>query len=510
MSNSWKHDRAKDAISKRYDDVESVEIVDYKRDMSLEGIPTNKAYRLDAVHMYADILNLEEILSTTEVEGERCHKRTLRFLNLHYRAVHRILAQCDARRVDFHNQRLHALISKPYGEDDRKKRVTRSVAIGQLIIDVLAETGEEDEDIPNAKVRIGIDSGKALAVNNGRNGNREPLFLGKPANQAAKLASNWSVVGIYLTNTARKDAGLASCADGKEGTTPLTADEIKQCQDHAALDASKEKIIKEWKADNEQNPIGSFNFSRPTPPLKNLNISILTPGNSRRFEAASVYADIDGFSAYVADNIEKNAENVVRCFHVIRAELDRVVTADFNGRRIRFIGDCIHGLLMEGTAQSTETEETISNATLAAGALRSSFALCLEHLKEKAVETKGLGLAIGFEFGPMIVTRLGMQGDRVRCSVSRGVLASEDEQCRCKGDETAIGKLAYKAASSSVQKLFGDTRKIKNLDYDTALEALSADGDSSAKAILSAAYVASAPAMAKAVEAPFRPYLDRD
>jgi class 3 adenylate cyclase len=149
--------------------------------------------------------------------------------------------------------------------------------------------------------------------------------------------------------------------------------------------------------------------------------------------AVSTYADLDGFTKYVAKHIDENAEDVVRCFHVIRSELDRVLSSDFGGRRIRFIGDCIHGLLMEGTAYTTDDEETVSTSTLCAGGLRSSFNLALERLKTNKIDVKGLGLALGFEFGPMTVTRLGMQGDRVRCSVSRGVLASEDEQCRCQG-----------------------------------------------------------------------------
>lgn len=508
MSKNWNYDRAKKAIDSRLDEVETVEIVEYKRDTSLESIPINKAYRVDGVHMYADILNLEDILGTTDSEGERCHKRTLRFLNLHQRAVHRVLDKCDARRVDFHNQRLHALIAKPYGTDSEKDRVCRAVAIGKLIIDVLAETGDDDEDIPNAKVRIGIDTGIALAVNNGRGGNREPLFLGAPANHAAKLASNWAVEGIYLTNAARKAAGLAEVEAGKEGTSPLSAADIAECEKVAKLDASKDQIVKEWREDNEDNPIGSFVFSRPTPPLRNLDITVLTPGNSRRFEAVSVYADIDGFTKFVADHIDDEAEDVVKCFHVIRSELDRVVSSDFDGRRVRFIGDCIHGLLMDGTAHTTDEEESISTATLCAGGLRSSFDSALERLSDKGIATAGLGLAIGFEFGPMTVTRLGMQGSRVRCSVSRGVLASESEQCRCKGTETAIGQAAYDTGSSAVQNLFGKSRIIANLDYDMAVDSLAADGDKVAKAATAAAYVASAPAMAKASEQPFRPYLE--
>lgn len=204
-------------------------------------------------------------------------------------------------------------------------------------------------------------------------------------------------------------------------------------------------------------------------------------------------------------------ENVTSAFviHVIRSELDRVLSSDFGGGRIRFIGDCIHGLLMEGTAYATDDEETVSTSTLCAGALRSSFDLALERLKANDIDPGGLGLAIGYEFGPMTVTRLGMQGDRVRCSVSRGVIASESEQCRCAGTETAIGQAAYDTGTSAVRKLFGKSRKIKDLTYDVALEAMTADGDKVAKAATIAAYAVPAPAMARAVVQPFRPYSDR-
>lgn len=166
MSKSWNHDRALQHIDKKLKDVETVTIKNYARDMSLESIPTNVAYRVDGVHLYAEIQNLDDMLNITAVEGTDCHKRTLRFLDQHYRAVKRILDRVDGRRVDFHSQRLHALFTKPYNSenDAEKKRVQRAVATGQLIIDVLAETGDDDAQIPAAKVRIGIDTGLALAV----------------------------------------------------------------------------------------------------------------------------------------------------------------------------------------------------------------------------------------------------------------------------------------------------------------------------------------------------------
>src|SRR5690606_16780396 len=119
-----------------------------------------------------------------------------------------------------------------------------------------------------------------------------------------------------------------------------------------------------WKKDLDANPIGAFTFTRPTPPLKDLDISALTPANSKRFEGVSTYADLDNFIWFVSDNIDDNAEDVVRVLHVLRAELDRVMMSDFEGHKIRFIGDCLHGLSFDGTSKTTDDEASISSAVL--------------------------------------------------------------------------------------------------------------------------------------------------
>src|ERR1039457_3402106 len=373
---TWKKERAPDRIGAKIKElpINDIEIKEFVRDTDLTNLPRNVAYRIDGVHLYADILNLSDMLHVTEVEGETCHRRTLRFLNLHYRAVHRILQSVDAILVDFHNQRLHTVVAKPY--DSEAKRVQRAVAIAQLIIDVLARTGE-DADHPAAKVRVGIDTGKALAVNNGRRGHREPLFLGEPANHAAKRARGGTATGIYLTNKARKAIGLKEVAD--VDTTPLSALEIETSRKEANLDVTADQIVNDWKEDLKNNPIGAFEFKGHTPPFATLDIEELSVKNSRRQDAVTVYADLDGFTAYVGSNIgtETGAKRVVRTLHVLRSELDAVLHEDFQGRKVRFIGDCIHGLLVEGTAQTTDIHEKISNLTLCAGGMRSSFDLAL-------------------------------------------------------------------------------------------------------------------------------------
>ncbi len=481
MARTWNEERAGKRIASKIAGLPAKDIVikEYVRDTNLDNLPAGVAYRVNGVHLYADILNLSKMLNVTDYEGETCHRKTLRFLNLHYRAVYRILERTDCLLVDFHNQRLHSVLPKPY--DSEASRIHKAVAVAQLIIDVLARTGE-DADHPSAEVRVGIDTGKALAVSNGRRGHREPLFLGRPANHAAKRAGGGTRTGIYLSNEARSAIGLAKVPS--EDATALSKEEIKISQDKAKLDVTSDQIVKLWEKDKEDHPLGKFTFSGHTPPFRTLDIEALSVGNSRRQDAASVYADLDGFTKYVADNLEKDAsaKQVVQVLHVLRSELDAVLHEDFSGRKVRFIGDCVHGLLVEGTAQTTEAEETISNLTLCTGAMRSSFELALKKLKAVGSDASSLGLAIGFEYGPINVTRLGIKGELIRCSTSRAVLRSEGEQARCAGNETALGPEAYLRGSSAVRDLFGSGRKRADLSYSICVDELSRKNDKAARA----------------------------
>lgn len=475
---TWNEATVKSRIATRLKEVSNVVIKDYVRDTDLTGIGTGVAYRVDGVHLYIDIINIQELLETTVVDGERAHKRALRFLNNHYRAVRNILQSVDAIQVDFHNQRLHAVFAKPY--NDEAARIHKAVATAQLVRDVLAKIGEnEDDPLPAAKTRVGIDTGKALAVNNGRRRSREPLFLGNPANQAAKRAGyDTEVEGIFITNNARSVVGWSKVSN--DFTTALTDEQISTSQEDAALGLTVAKVVKDWETDLQNNPIGKFDFSRHTPPYRDLDLEELTPRNSRRQEATSIYADIDNFTRYVADRIEDDnaAIDVVKTLHVLRSELDAVLYEDFAGKKVRFIGDCIHGILVEGTAATTDDVETAKNAMFCAAAMRSSFAVALKELKAEGIDVGNLGLAIGLEHGFIAVTRLGMKSEMIRCCISRSVLASEAEQQSCNGRQTSIGLTLDQHAPQQFRDLFGNSRKRSDFDYAAAEDALKPKDDS--------------------------------
>jgi hypothetical protein len=181
---------------------------------------------------------------------------------------------------------------------------------------------------------------------------------------------------------------------------------------------------------------------------------------------AAVFADIDGFTRYIDQAIaEGQVAQAVANLHVLRGELAAVLREDFGGRKVRFIGDCLHGILAEGAPQSIDEQLTVRSAVLAAAAMRSSFDLC----KQELPGIEALGIAIGVEFGVTPVCRLGLRGEAsVRCSVSRATCVSEDEQRRCNGRETAIGETAFASGGVLIQHLFRGSRKAVGLTYAAA------------------------------------------
>ncbi len=476
-AHKWNYNTALQRIQKRLGEVADITIVDYTRNMSLQNIPKSKAYLVQGAHVYIDIINVPELFNHTVEETEHSHKVTLTFLNRHIRALQRLINETDATLVDVHNQRLHAVVPKPYDNGDEvkeKQRIEHAVANAQLVIDVLSQTGDDDKRIADAKVRVGIDSGMALAVNNGRPGAREPLFLGNPANRAAKMLKG-NGAGIYLTNNARRAIGLHAVETPEH--VRLTQEQVQQCVDNAALGITVDQVIRKWKQDLADYPPKSFFFSRHTPPMRDLDLGGLTPNNSRRQDVVSLYADIDGFTAYINNAIAKfeidelYLENAIRALHVLRSELDAVLSSDFAGLKVRFIGDCIHGITVEGTAHNTDEQASADDAVLCSAALHSGFELAREVLNQAGIDVSTLGLQVGLEMGITAMTRLGMKGQRLPCVLSRSVLRSEQEQIRCDAAETAIGKVAYDAASPDIQNLFTH-RKASGMDYDEMLERL--------------------------------------
>jgi class 3 adenylate cyclase len=419
-------------------------------------------------------------------------------LHLHYAACDSIAEEFDAQRVDYHGPRMHAVILTPTGAQNSGARAKRALEFADAVKRTIEEVGGRTGDGQfRTRVRVGIDSGSAVAVNSGSRDELDPLFLGNPANYAAKLAEG-DDEGIYPSNRVRREAGVAEVVSamrvldaerasrvnvslfnmGLPGYVVLsdrTSDDVVRRASDAAIARFKVQV----------RDAASFIFHRHTPPLRDIVFADLMPSNTIRMELASVFGDIDGFTAYVADCIHNHRiSEMVTNLNVIRSELAATLKHDFSGRKVRFIGDCIHGLLAEGTKSDTDSPETVRAVVKAAAGMRSSFELCQQNLPN----ADRIGLAIGVEFGTTPISRIGLRGDgSVRCSVSKAVSASEALQAKCGGLETALGPRAMQYAPLALRRLFNAEGVATGLDFDSLSAHLSSpiivtSGSSSATA----------------------------
>lgn len=442
---------------------------------ALVDIPRNRAITTDAVHVYAKLIDFNDVLTEAGRETEASHKRALEFLHAHYQGCDELLEEFEMQRVDFHGSRLHAVVLAPEGAENEGERVRVAIAFSAAFRELVERLGDKH---PNFKtgVCIGIDSGPAVAIDSGRRGEREPLFIGSPANHAAKLADGTDE-GLNLSPRAASAIGQAteplakSVFLNEEVQRRYLGDEIttagvRQTANERlekAYAAVLESLDAQIKSDSGE---AVFRFHRKEPPLKDLVYSDHPPSNAIRMELASIFADVDNFTAYIDNAIATGGiTEAVANLHVIRAEMGAVLRDDFGGRKVRYIGDCVHGLLAEGSKTETNAMDTMKKSVDAAAGLRSSFELCREMLNG----IEDLGLAIGIDYGTTPICRLGLRGDAsVRAAASRATCVSEQEQRLCNGIETKLGESAFKNSPANIREAFGSERIIQNLNAHTA------------------------------------------
>jgi class 3 adenylate cyclase len=428
----------------------------------MSRLPASRAFVVEGAHLYGQLLDFEKIVADHDIETEDSHQRVLRFLNMHYRLWDSIVDNDDADRVDYHGARLHAIITSPEG--DPRGQIERAVALASKLNDATKRIAGA-YGFP-ARIRFGIDQGNCLAMTTGRAHEKDTLFFGAPANHAAKLAAASDEEGIFVSADAQRLAGSSATRRTTFGDMAFDEQFIAEASrrhSFARLDEAVPRLI------GEARQATLFIFHRATPPLAAVKFSQLSPAYSIRMGMASLFADIHGFTAFVDAAIREGSDSIKRAataIHVIREELNDVLKEDSDGKRVRFIGDCIHGVLAEGRLKD-DAPAAIDGAVMCASGMKDSFSLCQSIVG--GIDT--LDLAIGIEYGPVPLTRLGLRGeDSVRCAAGRAVVISERIQQSIDGGGWQLGPVALEVARPATRKLFSSGTKL--LGYDATADLL--------------------------------------
>jgi class 3 adenylate cyclase len=475
---TWNAARAKARIQKHLITVPAVEdgvtlakhiatLKEARKRGDLGEFSTRRTFLVEGVHLYGQLLDFDDLAMEQGRETERSHSRVLQFLHTYYRIWDAIVGDDDGHRVDYHGARMHAVVTEPAG--DPRGQIERAVALANKLAEAAKQVGDA-YGFP-ARIRFGIDHGRCLAMATGHAHEKDTLFLGAPANHAAKKAAQAGGPGVFLADGALRVVGAQAVAKSATGDMFLTESFARDAASRyrfEGIDRAVASIITERRQGGSA-PV--FRFHRHTPPLASMKFADLSPANSVRMGMASLFADIDGFTAYVDAAIRNGPIQIkaaVKTIHVIREELNDVLQEDFDGKRIRFIGDCIHGCIAVGV-HSDDAADAVYETALCAAAMRSSFDLCLEIAHPDA----DLDLAIGIEYGTVPITRLGTPGnDSVRCAAGRAVIEAERIQQSITGGGVKMGAVALSHAGPAVRKHFAEAARV--ISYASAADLLGA------------------------------------
>ncbi len=449
---SWNYDQSLERIHQHLDNMGEIEIAKLKREVDLGNLLSEtKCRKIYGSHIYVQISNFPELASNGAYFRDD-YKRLIRGVHLYQREVSRIVEKgeiFDGLRVHFQGPKLHALFYRPI--DDDEELASRAVLLQLVLKDFVASVfNPAFSDYEPFKIAGGADIGDVIGTRNGSRSDRELLFLGHAANQAAKIVSSAGRLRITGEVYDALPVDLREVCAEAEGNLyrvkPVSQGSLDELLGTRGIGWDREKSAKRIQEDKDMFPLKDVFYGSAS---KLIDLDSLSIHNNKKVLAASVFADVSGFTAYVDEaETEEEKKEALRVFHAIRKELATVVKQDYDGLRVQYQGDRVQALFH---LPKDDEEEIVAEAVEAAIALQSS----IEHtIKEALPEADDLELAVGVDVGTILVSKLGTRGHRDRICIGVPVENAADLEERSEGGWIAVTSRAYEALPENLSEHF--------------------------------------------------------
>jgi class 3 adenylate cyclase len=443
----WNEEDARERLQKGYDETKDLELKPLTKEMDLENLSPTKCRIVTGVQLYLDVVNIQALLDEAGEDKEKLSK-LLRHAHVYERLMTNLLYDFDgAEKVHFQGARLHAVTYKPYDTSEVKDPALKRVSAArefvaqseELAVLIAEETGF------SFKLEAGIETGDAIATMNGQEGSRELLFIGEPANVAAKKLT------------------------GKAGTRygPNAWSLVPRLPAPEPLPEKWKKAVTDEVA---SNPISQFELFEPRERIDYDKLGLRTA----KLDNNSFFADLSGFTKLVAAAADNNAKReLLRCLHAVRSEMRYVVRTDYEGDHIQYQGDRIQGIFYKAAGSS----RFVSKSVEAALAMQSMMKLCREMFSTLA----DVGMTVGIDFGRVLITQLGIKGNRDIIVLGKSVPAASELQDAATPGQTRISAAVFDDLEDELADLFEQDEDDEQVYISTAdAETLSAKQDSKA------------------------------
>ena len=454
----WTYSSSKERIAKYLKDMGEIEVEKLTREADLENLLTETNCReIFGAHVYVSVSNFAR-LASEHSETEQ-YRRLIQAVHVYQREVNRIVEDqsgVNGLAVHFQGQKLHALLYQPI--DNTRVLATRAALLQLILRDFVKEVFNPGfPHFDNFSVAGGSDIGTVIGTKNGTRGDRELLFLGNPANHAAKIiGGNGSLrvtKSVFDELPKRLQEVCTPVADGAVyRLSPLTSGEFDTLlaelrKESAALGVTWDREASRKRVDDDKKavPLKDIEYSGAK---ELIDIDSLSVRNNKRVAAASVFVDVSGFTKYIEAATTPAAKRAaLRVFHATRREMSCVIRDDYPGVRVQYQGDRVQAIYH---MPPDEVNTAADDAVTAGAAIQSSLAVIQELLPEAA----GLSMAVGVDHGKTLVTKLGTRGQRDRICMGESVDGAANCEEAAEGGEIAVTSTVYDALPEAVAALF--------------------------------------------------------
>jgi class 3 adenylate cyclase len=441
------HERIKTDLA-RLDSGDGVTVDKLKTKADFENFTDKNCREIRGAHVYALISNFDEY--ATDATKTNDYKKFLRSVHVYQMVVaHIVEVLFDAVFVHFQGPKLHAVVYRPIDDDPAiaKKAFLLQLALHDFVVNVFNETTAADTVYQLAS---GSDLGDTIGTRNGQVTDREMLFIGDPANQAAKVLAKASArvrPAVYDQLPDEMKAVCTKSADGSHYWAKGSKDTVLTWLSDVGIDWDRDALKKRITDGEAAIPLGEISYSGADKRIDPDNLSIR---NNKRVRAASVFADISGFTAFVKSRTDADGRKAaLRAFHAIRRESSVICKTDYEGVRIQYQGDRIQAIFHLPNSD---------DAAIALEALRAAAAMhsALEGpLRDELGDLADIHYAVGIDIGTTLVTRLGAYGDRDRICLGDAVESAQYlEEKVASASEIAVSAAVHAVLPESVQGLF--------------------------------------------------------
>jgi|GEM_PF-2223674 len=425
---SWNKGKSKQRIKDRDFATSEVIVSKLSRERDFTNILPKEAVETDSVHSYVELGGFKEVVSEAK-EDQTKQKKALRALNVFQKTADHLLSNKDETTViQYQSDRVHALTFKPY--DDEAARTLNAVIHGIDFVSAMRSFNQifKEELSSSFFGRVGIADGKTFIVNVGKRGNRDLLSLGGPASFAAKHVTGIDQVTItekmygQLPVTLR-DLFKPANHRGRSvyALTGFVWQDNADLKNKFSPDFNEEKLQKKIQEFKDEVNLDDIEISGAN---EKIDFETLSHCNVKRLDSISVYADLDGFTAYMdALKTIDDVKQMVRVFHAIRSEFEEVLTCDFDGIKVQQRGDCILGNVHVPSNDGDESDRTQETADCSV-ALMSS----MKALNDYFGHGYQFDLQIGVASGKVFFARIGKHGERTPITIGHSVDRAESLQ----------------------------------------------------------------------------------